>query len=255
MLTDPSFWDDYWKHTDAREDVDIRRNSYDRCFHRIFRRWLKADSNYKLFELGCAPGRWLIYFHRQYSYSVAGCDSAPEAISFTRANLARANVPGEVMIADFMDGSLPTAGYDVVLSLGVVEHFADPQQAIAQHVRLVKPGGTLVLEVPNYRGLNGWFLKHSSSQLLAIHNLDVMRLTFFREIASRFVLIPRFIGYIGGYEPALWDAGAHSSPMRLAIGMLCRLRRWMPFLDSVNHPLFSGYLIGIYQKPTWTTGR
>lgn len=44
---------------------------------------------------------------------------------------------------------------DVVLSLGVVEHHPEPAAVIARHAVVLRPGGTLVLMVPNRRSLVG----------------------------------------------------------------------------------------------------
>ena len=52
---------------------------------------------------------------------------------------------------------LPT--YDVVYSLGLIEHFVDRVSIVERHVRLARPGGLLILGVPNFRGLTGWFLR------------------------------------------------------------------------------------------------
>jgi len=246
-LTDQAFWDHYWENVSGWQNIDTR-HSYDRCFDRVFRRWLTPGPEFKMMEIGCAPGRWLIYFYQQFGYQVAGCDSAPQAVNVTRANLARADVPGEVIFADFMADTIPAQAYDVVLSLGFIEHFTDPWPVIARHACLIKPGGMLVLEVPNYTGLNGWILKQSWHRYLDIHNTSVMHLAFFQEIATRFNLEPRFIGFVGGPEPGLWDSTGQCFLLRNLIRVASRLRKWMPFLDHVNHSFLSGYLIGIYQR-------
>ncbi len=247
MLTDPDFWDNYWQNVSGWKNVDLRR-SYDRCFDQAFRRWLTPDPKLKLMEIGCAPGRWLIYFQQQFGYQVSGCDSAPQAVKATRANLSQADVPGAVLQADLMDESIPAEVYDIVVSLGVIEHFTEPWAAAAQHVRLIKPGGLLVLEMPNYTGLNQWLLKRGAHQLLATHNTSIMRLEFLQAMAERFNLDPRFMGYIGGFEPGLWDGTGQRWLLRNFVRAGSLARRTFRFLDRVNHPRFSGYLMGIYRK-------
>ena len=158
----------------------------------------------------------------------------------TRANLQQANVPGSV---------LPASAYDLVVSLGVIEHFADPWPAPEQHVRLTAPGGTLVLEMPNYTRWNRWLLQRGSHQLLEAHNTRIMHLPFLREVAARFGLTPRFTGYIGGFEPGLWDGTGQRFLLRQGVRAASLARRTFRFFDRVNHPFFSGYLMGTYQKP------
>lgn len=49
-------------------------------------------------------------------------------------------------------GSLPAAGFDVVLLVSVLEHLWDPQAVLAGCHRLLAPGGALVVNVPNWLG-------------------------------------------------------------------------------------------------------
>lgn len=46
--------------------------------------------------------------------------------------------------------------YDLVFSLGLLEHFADPAVHFAHHLPYLAPGGILYCTVPNFTGLNGW---------------------------------------------------------------------------------------------------
>ena len=248
MLTDPAFWDDFWKDADHDQQVDLR-HSYDRCFARTFQRWLPYRPDWKLIELGCAPGRWLIYFHQKFGYQVSGCDSAPQAVEVTRASVARANVPAEIILADIMEAPLSAGAYDVVLSLGFIEHFTDPWPVLERHVRLAKPGGIVVLEIPNFTGLNRWILQRGAHRLLEAHNTRMMSLSFFRELAGRFNLQTRYFGYIGGVEPALWDASGQNFWVLNGIRVVSRMRRWLPVLDHVNLPWFSGFLMGVFTVP------
>jgi SAM-dependent methyltransferase len=60
------------------------------------------------------------------------------------------------LVADVRELSmLPSEYYDEVLAQDVLEHFprADGPRALAEWARLLRPGGTLVLRVPNLLGL------------------------------------------------------------------------------------------------------
>ena len=45
--------------------------------------------------------------------------------------------------------------FDVVMSRGFIEHFDEPSSVVDRHLDLLKPGGLLVVSIPNLRGVNG----------------------------------------------------------------------------------------------------
>jgi SAM-dependent methyltransferase len=47
---------------------------------------------------------------------------------------------------------LPSASFDLVLCLSVVEHLSEPEAMLAEIRRLVAPGGTALINVPSWRG-------------------------------------------------------------------------------------------------------
>jgi hypothetical protein len=55
----------------------------------------------------------------------------------------------------FCDGSnlvpIGDRSYDFILSAHNLEHFANPVKALSEWKRVLRPGGTLVLVLPNYR--------------------------------------------------------------------------------------------------------
>ncbi len=46
--------------------------------------------------------------------------------------------------------------FDTVISCETIEHVPEPQKAIEELGRVLRPGGKLVLTTPNYFGLMGW---------------------------------------------------------------------------------------------------
>jgi SAM-dependent methyltransferase len=87
-------------------------------------------------------------------------------------------VVGDVFQAPFQENS-----FDLVFSQGLIEHFKDPNPIFEAHVRLVKPGGWLVIRVPQkyslftlYKGRRmsrgnwppGWETEYSIGDLVAL---------------------------------------------------------------------------------------
>lgn len=52
-------------------------------------------------------------------------------------------------VADVEKMPFPDAHYDVLLALGLLEYFENPQHVVDEIVRVVKPGGSIIVSVPN----------------------------------------------------------------------------------------------------------
>jgi SAM-dependent methyltransferase len=195
-------------------------------------------------------------------YQIATCDSSPQGVRLTLENLRLQNIDSEVFEVDFLTGPLPEHSYDVVVSIGFIEHFTDPKPVISRHLDLLKPGGYLVLEVPNMAGwLNLWMLRLAGMQeFLSVHNLAVMNIAYFQTIAQDFGLETKFLGYIGGFDPVIvtgsypyrirhvWRTGHFIVP---ALVLLERLFfRLLPgVFAKFNAPFCSSMLLGVFRAP------
>ncbi|HEY1963050.1 MAG TPA: class I SAM-dependent methyltransferase [Rhizomicrobium sp.] len=73
----------------------------------------------------------------------------------------------ELLCARIEDAALETERFDIVHSCHTIEHLAEPARALADHWRVLKTGGLLILDAPNIAFLDGddiveeWFIdKH-----------------------------------------------------------------------------------------------
>ncbi len=245
-LTEPEFWDRFWGSVRLPALPDHAKR-YERCFLELFERFFKPDAALKVFEAGCAPGAWLSYFNRRFGYQAHGCDTSPRGVELTRENFRLLGIDGTVVQCDLLDA--PGEGtFDVVLSLGFIEHFTDPGPVLDKHVRLLRPGGVLVLEVPNLVGLNAWLV---TPELLAVHNQTIMNRRFFEEFGKSRGLEPLFLDYIGGFEPDNLGPPRSALFRRIVLKGL-RMLRSLPGAGKLNSALISGFLIGLYRKPPET---
>lgn len=247
-LTDEAFWDAFWNALPIPDLVD-QRKVFDRCLSRALGQLVPQGGAISVAEVGCAPGRWLIYCAQTFGASVTGFEFAPAALNKTRQNLSMAGVSATLVEGDFMTLPLPEASQDVVLSLGFIEHFREPGPVFERHVRLLKPGGLLFLEVPNLRGLHGLFMKWTQPTLLADHNLDLMVPAAMARLAAEEGLETVRLGFMGNFEPALFNTTKASRTVRLVIGAMGRIRGVAPWLDPINSSLLSAYLLGVFRKP------
>jgi 2-polyprenyl-3-methyl-5-hydroxy-6-metoxy-1,4-benzoquinol methylase len=75
---------------------------------------------------------------------VIALDIGPKLAAETRARCGCSAVVGTLAATGFASGS-----FDVVVSSEAVEHTPDPRRSVLELYRLVKPGGDLVMSMPN----------------------------------------------------------------------------------------------------------
>jgi SAM-dependent methyltransferase len=114
---------------------------------------------------------------------VAGLDYSPSGLEASRQLFAALKLDADLRREDVFETSFAPGSFDLVYSLGVVEHFDDPRILIKRHVDLLAAGGAAVITVPDYRRLYGWIQTRFDPRNLNIHNLDIMTVEAMRSLA------------------------------------------------------------------------
>jgi SAM-dependent methyltransferase len=253
-LTEKQYWENYWK--DVQLPIEIgRENSAPNILAEldIFELYLPKTS-LSILEIGGAPGQYLAWFHKTLGYEVSCLDYSVEGCKKTRENFKILQLPGKVYQGDLFSDELRLPQYDIVCSFGFIEHFADLTGVIEKHLKFLKPGGVLLLGVPNLLGINHWFLKRLAPGLLAGHELKTMDASNWNKFEEFYNLELLFRGYVGGFEPAVFLKQEKKSPLNNALFFMARVLnrifhanlRW---LRKYNSKFTSSYLMAIYRKP------
>ena len=113
-------------------------------------------AEHKVLEVGCGPGLMVDYLLRSGA-DYYGVDLSPEMIAMCKGKFggqdkARFAV-GDVQHLEFLQDST----FDLALCLGVLEYVPEEPQAVRELVRVLKPGGTLILSAINkWSPFNTW---------------------------------------------------------------------------------------------------
>jgi SAM-dependent methyltransferase len=104
-------------------------------------------------DAGCGTGYNIAWLRRHYGAVVTGFDFSPHALNFC-------GMRGERSLVRADAASLPFSSdlYDLVLCFDVITHLKDePARAAAlrEFLRVLKPGGRLMIRVPAYKFLRG----------------------------------------------------------------------------------------------------
>lgn len=106
----------------------------------------------RILDYGCGRGDFLL-FMKQKGWAVDGAEPDEKA---ARAASLQCGIkiisPNDVF-------SLPDSSFDVITLWHVLEHVHRLNETVAKLKSLLKPGGTLVIAVPNYESLDARFYK------------------------------------------------------------------------------------------------
>jgi SAM-dependent methyltransferase len=94
-----------------------------------------------LLEVGCAGG-WLLKHARERGWRVRGVELSAAAVAQARA------LDLDVAHGELADARLPAAAFDLVYMGDVLEHVPDCRAALAEALRVLRPGGWLYLRGP-----------------------------------------------------------------------------------------------------------
>jgi SAM-dependent methyltransferase len=146
------------------------KNNIGRLFIRDFvaKSLGSLEQGYGILDLGCGEGPYGEHYHNRAGFAVAA----------DRAHRGKgADVLLDAHALPFRDSV-----FDVVLSVEVVEHLLDPDRAVGEISRVLKPGGSLLVTWPLIFGMHEvpWdfqrFTEFGMARLLRRHGLEPVSL-------------------------------------------------------------------------------
>lgn len=240
-LTDESFWITakpvVFSNHDGHE-IDI-----------FIRKFIPpATQNQSVLEIGSFPGPFLSTFGK-LGYCLNGIDFHPgNETDLPRWLNSMGYCTGDFHTKDFFEFSTDKK-FDVVTSFGFIEHFENFEEVIRMHIDLLKPGGTLLITVPNFSGsIQHWLHRTFDKVNLSHHNTKSMNPGLWKIILHKHGLVVEWSGYFGdfwfwkGDEPR---SGIKKWTLWLIERIIPRLRKILWF----QSPAFSAYCGIVASRP------
>jgi SAM-dependent methyltransferase len=162
----------YYASYARNDDVDLSRkwiSNFPRlrkAFHWLSgdvdpREFVKLRGGDRVLDYGCGQAHYLRDFHDQ-GVAISGAEIAEYIVTACQgAGLDVHHVP------DFSTIPFKDSEFDVIYLMQVFEHLRDPHQSMEELARILKPGGSLYLAVPNSASIwrqtfgsnwvSGWF--------------------------------------------------------------------------------------------------
>ncbi len=101
----------------------------------------------KLLDVGCGRGD-LVAFARSRGFDAEGFDPSPVFVEHARRKYG---LP--IKVATWASARVPRGAFDVVVLSHVLEHVENPRELVRRCAQWLKPGGTLVCQMPNEAGI------------------------------------------------------------------------------------------------------
>ncbi len=125
----------------------------------------------KICEIGSGDGKLLKKIADRFNYE-------PYGIEYAKEGIRQAQTRGiHTIEADAFDPTMLEKykeSFDVVYSYGFIEHIMPPEKAVQAHLKILKKGGCLFIQIPRLRGFNYLKTKLFRPDYLAVHNLNLM---------------------------------------------------------------------------------
>jgi ubiquinone/menaquinone biosynthesis C-methylase UbiE len=161
----------------------------------------------RVLDVGCGTGTLALEARGRVgdAGAVAGVDPAPRQIARARAKAARRRLPVDFRVGVVERLPFPDRSFDAVLSTWMMHHLPDDlkRRGLAEIVRVLRPGGRLVVVDATQAGRNG---RLGAGELLIGHQAELMRdagLSGIESGAVRTVRLPGLpgAGYAVGRRP------------------------------------------------------
>jgi SAM-dependent methyltransferase len=145
----PQHWQDFWEEADNL-DLDDVYGTDGRMVREITGIFDLAGGGLagkRILEVGAGTGRDAVVLAKAGA-DVLTLDYVPGSLGLTIKAAGQAQVTVDPVCGDgtampFSDGT-----FDVVFHQGLLEHFPDPLPLLRDNIRVLKPGGHLVIDVP-----------------------------------------------------------------------------------------------------------
>ncbi|MFC1895342.1 class I SAM-dependent methyltransferase, partial [Thermodesulfobacteriota bacterium] len=143
---------------------------------------LDIQSGHRVLDIGCGPGRHVFETFRQHNVDAVGLDLVHENLRKARFVLtlmewenASAGGSWNLVNADAVRIPFPGETFNAVICSEVLEHIEDDASAVREIVRVLKPGGAVVVSVPGFLTERLCWSLHSEYRAMADGHMRIYR--------------------------------------------------------------------------------
>lgn len=152
----------------------------------------------RVLDFGCGSG-YFVGELQNYGYDAFGVDFEKEAIEYGLSSGVKNLTIGNGDKIEHID-----ANFDAILALDVLEHIKDEKPVVQELIRVLRPGGAIIISVPAYQWLWGvqdeishHFRRYTVSSLLRVfegfRELKAVKKTYFNTFLFPPIAVVRLL--------------------------------------------------------------
>lgn len=128
----------HWTREQPQNQIQLAFHNH----YKVFSEFLKKDGilSGKCLEVGCGRGSISSHF-AEHGYSCTLLDSSQSVLETAKHIFANNGHNAVFIHGDANELSIADETFDIVVSIGLLEHFEDVNKPIREQVRILKPGG------------------------------------------------------------------------------------------------------------------
>lgn len=265
------YWDGIWLQESILKQLNFLRRiiflylEVTGLLSSFINKYQKKDKQYSFIELGCGGSSYLPYLAKKYNnLQLFGVDKSLMGCKLAVTGIDGGLTKVQVVQGDVLQCPLRSENFDIVFSLGLIEHFDDPDKILKKHVDLLKPGGLLICIVPNVVGIQGKFLglklwypkeipkKYQKGWIWGMRFISIKNLeTWLADFGLKEINVKP----TGGIYPFLIMESYRSENLPLSFKLFYFIYRYLlflpsiviniPFLFRLNSQSFSPFFIAV----------
>lgn len=270
-------WDGIWARKETLQKLYFFRKigvlylEASGLLSKFFKKYRSKDKKYSVIEFGCGGSSYLPYLNNKYNnLELYGMDKSPNGCNLTVKIIDGGPKSSNIVCSDVLHPPFKSNKFDIVYSVGLIEHFDDTKEVLEKHVDLLKPGGLLICYIPNIIGFQGNFFRFLSLKILykpklskkeseqwiwGMKYISMKELeTWYKEMGLKDIKVKP----IGGIFPMMMMESYRAENNSFSVRLTFFIYRYilfipfmlinLPFLFRLNSLIFSPLIVVIGKK-------
>jgi SAM-dependent methyltransferase len=179
-LANKKYWNNSWGNLPPEKTYQVLTQYFD------YINTIKKI--YSAIEFGGYPCNYLIYLKKKFNCKIYCIDYAINKFYLKKLfykNNLNFNRDIKLIKKDITTNIKIKKKFDLVYSLGLVEHFDSLDYIIKKHLYCLKENGVLYFTMPNLCGLNGLIMKLLDKKTFETHNVKSMNIKKIKRILKK----------------------------------------------------------------------